>query len=140
MPWPLVLLAPEEWRARADNPGGMRLEPGHCAFAPWALQPGHYVRQHLGANYLKLPEPRRAPIVIALPDLVNGKFQIWYPDEQAWSGTQGYHGDGWVVTGDLPKVSITPSINCVGSYHGWVKDGVISDDVEGRTIPKAPTA
>lgn len=32
----------------------------------------------------------------------------------------------------VPSLTITPSINCVGSYHGFVTNGVITDDCEGR--------
>lgn len=41
----------------------------------------------------------------------------------------------WSITGEAPNVTVDPSINCVGTYHGWIRDGVISDDCEGRTFP-----
>ena len=43
-------------------------------------------------------------------------------------------GNLWQVSGEPPNVTVRPSINIVGSYHGWITDGVISDDVEGRTF------
>jgi hypothetical protein len=43
--------------------------------------------------------------------------------------------NGWTRTGDPPNVSVTPSINCKGDYHGFLTNGVVSDDVEGRTYP-----
>ena len=42
---------------------------------------------------------------------------------------------GWSVTGEPPRITAHPSINAVGDYHGWLVDGVLSDDVEGRTYP-----
>ncbi len=38
----------------------------------------------------------------------------------------------WTRTGALPMVTARPSINSVGRYHGWLTDGVLSDDVDGR--------
>ena len=39
---------------------------------------------------------------------------------------------GWQVTGDIENLAVSPSINIVNLYHGWIKDGVLSDDIEGR--------
>ncbi len=38
----------------------------------------------------------------------------------------------WNVSGTPPLVSATPSINFVGIYHGFVTNGVVTDDCEGR--------
>lgn len=50
--------------------------------------------------------------------------------------SRGYY-DGWTVTGKPPDITVSPSINYVGSYHGWLQNGVISQDVDGRnyTLP-----
>lgn len=40
----------------------------------------------------------------------------------------------WTRTGDPPKITANPSINYVGFYHGWLRDGVLSDDCEGRVL------
>jgi hypothetical protein len=42
------------------------------------------------------------------------------------------NGDGWTVTGTPPLLTARPSILLPG-YHGWLTDGVLSDDLEGRT-------
>ncbi len=44
---------------------------------------------------------------------------------------------GWTVTGEPPNLTMSPSVNIVGSYHGFVTNGVIGDDVEGRKFPNA---
>jgi hypothetical protein len=44
---------------------------------------------------------------------------------------RGYY-DGWKVTGTPPQLTVHPSINYEGRYHGYLKSGVIGDDVEGR--------
>jgi hypothetical protein len=38
----------------------------------------------------------------------------------------------WIRVGEPPNITVTPSINYVGFYHGWLRDGVLSDDCEGR--------
>lgn len=40
---------------------------------------------------------------------------------------------GWRVTGELPNITIHPSVDVEGYYHGWITDGVIGDDLSGRT-------
>lgn len=57
-------------------------------------------------------------------------------DTAAYDETRGHHGEGWKVTGTPPTITVTPSINCIGSYHGYIRDGVITDDCEGRTFPE----
>ena len=48
------------------------------------------------------------------------------------------NGPGWERTGEPPKITVRPSILSHPSkmrqgYHGWLTDGVLSDDLEGRT-------
>ena len=42
------------------------------------------------------------------------------------------HGDGWTRVGVPPLITVQPSI-LTPRYHGWLTDGVLSDDLEGRT-------
>jgi hypothetical protein len=44
-------------------------------------------------------------------------------------------GPGWTRTGEPPHVTAMPSINFVDRYHGWLRDGVLTDDCEGRVFP-----
>lgn len=39
---------------------------------------------------------------------------------------------GWDVTGEPPNITVSPSI-MDEHYHGWIKDGVLTDDTDGRT-------
>lgn len=34
---------------------------------------------------------------------------------------------GWLRMGQVPKITVTPSINFVGLYHGWLTDGVLKE-------------
>lgn len=38
----------------------------------------------------------------------------------------------WIRMGDPPRITVSPSINEVGIWHGYIRDGMITDDVEGR--------
>ncbi len=48
----------------------------------------------------------------------------------------GHHetADPWTVTGEPPTLTIAPSINVHGGWHGFIKNGVISDDMGGKTF------
>jgi hypothetical protein len=96
---------------------------GDCCYAPWILE--DYPKR-LGARYLSLPEPRRAPILIRLPGDVS-----WCPDLRAITEGGIMRGEGWDVVGDLPQVTISPSVVLLGRWHGWIRSGVISDDLSG---------
>jgi len=41
----------------------------------------------------------------------------------------------WDVQGTPPNITVSPSINQEGHYHGFIKAGVISEDCEGRKFP-----
>ena len=38
----------------------------------------------------------------------------------------------WTRTGEAPFITASPSINWVGKYHGWLQNGILTDDCEGR--------
>lgn len=132
---------------------------GDAWFAPWLLEDvrhGWY-REGLGPKYWALPEPRREPLIVRLPDTTD--FCI---DTRAWrtvdkpcdhkladgrlaespkcpfcagkniKRVSEFYGDGWVVTGEIPLITLSPSINIVGSYHGYIQNGIIQEDCEGR--------
>lgn len=41
-------------------------------------------------------------------------------------------GKPWDVQGTIPKITVSPSISISGLYHGWIKNGEISEDADGR--------
>jgi hypothetical protein len=57
----------------------------------------------------------------------------WSPDLTESSDLQPGRPMGWAVVGDLPGITVHPSVNAVGFYHGFIADGVVGDDLEGRT-------
>lgn len=78
---------------------------------------------------------------------------IWITPDTGWVGPDGLSlavvlpsgehwtmdcpsrdGGRWTRTGEPPRVTVRPSI-ATRNYHGFLTDGVLSDDLEGRTYP-----
>jgi len=74
----------------------------------------------LSVHYLRDWARKRPPITVMCP---NGRE--WLIDQVSSNGT------GWTVTGEAPLITAMPSI-VVPGYHGWLKDGIFTDDIEGR--------
>ena len=87
-----------------------------------------YWGSRLSAEYEAERRTVRPPLLVFLPGTG------WWCIDAAYSA----HGRpvpdraSWSVTGDLPRITVSPSLNIPGAFHGWIRDGVISDDVEGR--------
>lgn len=62
-------------------------------------------------------------VVVSMPP---GSYTFFNPYQKS-SG-----GGGWTVQGEWPNVTVTPSINCVGVYHGYIQNGQITEDCDGR--------
>lgn len=88
-------------------------------------------RPSLSQKYLA----QRAPLVIALPGYDFPLDAL----EWKWDGTKViYHGNGWTISGDPPKITVTPSINLYGIWHGHITNGVVTKDAEGRVFAGEP--
>lgn len=77
-----------------------------------------YIRDWLG---------KRSPLMVRLP---NG-FEFCLD----WKASHAANS-GWTVSGDVPNVTVHPSINMFpgkpDGWHGFVRGGIITDDLEGR--------
>lgn len=80
----------------------------------------NHIRDRLSHEYVRLA--RRPPVVIRLPGPVD-----FCPDQCA---DESEHG--WVVIGEAPRLTLIPSVDIAGTGHGFVRGGVISDDLGGR--------
>ena len=91
-------------------------------------------KMHLSAHYWA-NNAHRPPLLVALPcNYSSGPgLQVFSIDSQCYERERGYY-EGWSVDGEPPRITVAPSINIVGSYHGYLREGVVSDDVEGRTF------
>lgn len=87
---------------------------------------------YIGDNYLRDWAGKRAPLYVKLPD--GTEFCVDSRDSREIGKPSG---SGWTVTGEPPQITVSPSINILGRYHGYLKNGAISDDVEKRSFPNA---
>lgn len=59
-------------------------------------------------------------------------LMVRLPDGTDWTiDGPSRSGGRWTRTGDPPLITVRPSILST-KYHGWLTDGVLSDDLEGR--------
>jgi hypothetical protein len=119
MPWPIHY---HEHQPERPQPGDMWPEPA------W-LNPA--ARVSLSPEYFRDHADKRPPLMVCLP---NGTF--WCIDTVPSKG-----GSGWNVSGEPPYITVSPSIyNAPGTpcaYHGFLTNGVLSDDCEGRTFQRS---
>lgn len=79
--------------------------------------------------------PKRPPLIVWLP----GGAAAWCLDNRAPNGGHwdfspveplpGESMESWVQ-----KLTVTPSINAVGCYHGFIRNGALTSDVDGRKL------
>lgn len=105
---------------------------GDCWPAHWLIEGEDretYRSTYLTAQYFREHYGQRAPLFVRLPD--GSEFCI---DSRA-TGKE----TGWTVTGEPHNgtLTVSPSINIKGSYHGFIQNGVVTDDCEGRKFPLA---
>lgn len=86
----------------------------------WFLDKHHPVYQcffaTLSPRYRAIQD-KREPLWVILPDRT-----LFCVDVLAWAG--GTHqGEGWEVSGEAPKITVSPSIHIVGSWHGYLENG-----------------
>ena len=101
---------------------------GACFYSPYE----HQMSKHYEANV----RAARRPIMVVLP--MRGATQPWHAttfvidshptnDENAAWGVEVVMAS--LVDGQKPDITVTPSIDCRGLYHGYLTHGVISDDL-----------
>lgn len=101
-------------------------EPGDMWYAPWMLDPenaqhDYYVNEFLSDEYKRDWLGKRAPICICLP---NGAG-VFCLDQHSFND-KGEAGAGWTVTGEPPNLTVKPSIDAVGYWHGFLTGGVLT--------------
>lgn len=109
------------WEIRYHQNRPEKPQPGDMWPAPWLLQEDR--RCELSAAYFREHADRRPPLIVRLPGHA-GDFCV----------DGDYGGEFWTVTGDPPNITVSPSIHAPGLYHGWLQNGVLTDDCEGRKL------
>lgn len=132
MSWPL--------RFRTDPEPWKDAQIGDCWYHPdWQRSehpyPGiqqHFLNHQASRQYLAQWADQRPPIIVWLPPGFG-----FSPDEKYTpSDNSNTERNGWTVTGSIDDRSlvVSPSVNILGTYHGWINGGQVSDDVEGRVF------
>lgn len=105
-----------------DQATGQPPVPGDMFFDPDIGEKGddsHWGHHLLSDAYWNLPEPRRDPLCVVLPEGTH----FYLDSKQVTDGLM--HEPGWTITGTAPMVTVSPSINCLGRWHGFLESGVL---------------
>jgi len=102
--------------------------PGMAWYQNWYYDPSGTLERSmcergdsfLSVHYWEMWSHIRPPICVVCP---NG--ETWEIDRRSSNGS------GWVVTGDFPTLTCSPSI-VVEGYHGFLQGGQFTPDLEGR--------
>jgi hypothetical protein len=107
--------------------------PGAIYECPW-LDEGEddHCADLLSDFYHQSWRGQRLPLAVVLPD-----YTHWVVDQKSTIRGSTEWGPGWSVTGQAPNLTAHPSIDA-GTYHGWLQNGVLSADTDGRTYPVRP--
>lgn len=85
-----------------------------------------YYLDVLSERYFHEWSQSRPPLYVLLPD----------GTEFCLDGKAACDNTGWVVRGFPNEIHLTPSINIRGGYHGFIRNGILTDDCEGRKFNK----
>lgn len=66
------------------------------------------------------------------------EFIIYAYSSQKGPNGERLKGPKWIVHGTVPEITVAPSIDITGHYHGYINGGIISEDCESRTFPGIP--
>jgi hypothetical protein len=117
MPWPIRYHEQEPENPQPGDVWSMRMDE--------EMIQTYYEKHVFSEEYLRDWKGRRPPLMICLPGA--GPRIL----DQRWKDNTR----GWTITGEPPNLTASPSIDIKGKYHGWLQNGVLSDDVEGRVFP-----
>lgn len=76
------------------------------------------------ANYYKSHNSHREPLWVVLPG--TGPVCVDY------TASNDPSMKGWTVTGDVSNLTVAPSIRCGDTYHGYIQNGHVTADCDGR--------
>lgn len=103
-----------------DRPG----VPGECFWT------GHRP-PFLSKHYHDHVEQHRKPIVVMLPTRTGGAVEFHIDSHPSDEPNEAWEVlvQSELVVGAKPLLTVRPSINCVGLWHGHLVDGTLSDDL-----------
>lgn len=116
------------WSCRLVSAASSPKEIGDV-WLSWTLD-GVDLRPFLSREYRRDWEGVRPPLIVRLPGPVDVCLDREVDDE---------NGHGWTVRGYVHTLTVTPSVNILGVYHGFIRNGVVTDDCQGRHRPSGTT-
>lgn len=111
-----------EYRFRELPVGAMFYLPPNANMEHW---PWYNANVDDLSDFYKQNNASRPPIFVILPG-----HNLFVVDGKCWDHGRKY--GGWQVSGEAPNITVNPSIDLKGFYHGYLANGIIGDDVEGR--------
>ena len=111
------------------RPSGLG-EPGDMWFTEVEGEtPDYYCHEgRLSDEYVATYLGKRRPLVVVIGFIhpqPGEKGQVGFGIDTATTSGDRHHG--WTVTGEAPNITVSPSINIIGLWHGWLTNGVLSD-------------
>ena len=99
-------------------------EAGMAFWSPYDKMVSRHFKENVAAV--------RKPIIVVVPTRHGGIS--WFNVDSAPTSVPESHWDvkvdlATLVKGQKPMITVTPSINLGGLYHGFLTDGVLSDDL-----------
>jgi hypothetical protein len=138
MPWKIFMVKQIE-NAVWELPNGKQVGFDDLPVGAMYLEEIGTRRSGLSAHYKNNVASIRKPLVVKLPTNPYTHVEDTGPGGVLFWIDMGFSdGTGWEVSGEAPTLTLTPSINYEHGYHGYIKNGVITDDCEGRTYPQFP--
>lgn len=104
--------------------GNYRPVPGDMWFAPDEVVKNdkdgrQYIYGYpLSTQYVAERKAQRKPLFVCLPKTIHFCID---------SATSDGNGQGWEVSGEAPNITVSPSINIVNLWHGWLRNGELTE-------------
>lgn len=121
MSWPLKMID-----FQAPEYEGRGWPAGSC----WFITPENWggyeaVMEQISPEYVRDWQDKRPPLMVAIPGRGTDGWTFPFCVDMRASDSP----NGWSLTGEPPNISVTPSIDAVGAYHGHITNGVLTDDI-----------
>lgn len=97
---------------------------------PWVPGDVFWFGYDLSKHYRRHVRPERKPISVVVPTRGGGATAFCIDSHPTGRPDEAWHVTivGELVEGERPDITVKPSIHCVGLWHGWLTNGVLSDD------------
>ena len=126
---PPHIAPPEPWPEGLKSFTTREFSVGDCWYATangtggWTVYADGY-RHAIYLNSIAPEHVGKRPMIVVVPG-GGGRGYPWCVHSRT-QGNAGYGPSGWTVGGDLPNITLHPSVNMGKVWHGWIKSGVLT--------------